>query len=328
MFSQMRIRQVLVTVAALTVAHPLHAHGDDRISNLVHATETKTSHADQFGHVEKVGVGPVDLILIPAGGWGWEVYDSFMRRNAESYTCYAVTLPGYGGTDPLEMPEDGNYRRLPWCHSIQRAIQALVEKQGLKKPLLVGQGLLGDYHAMQFALDHADAVAGVVVISGSPRLDFTKPRATDDERAEYVTTTLVPMYEYQTAMQWSAGLIPATMLSTDEKRAGNLFAELSSVPRPTMLRYFLEVCTTDLTERLNKSNMHLLAIEALPPALVAAPAAVRKMVLERNPWIALQERGAPIKVEFVSNSQRFIIDDLPQAFDAAVAQFVKKVHNR
>lgn len=324
----MRMCGMLVAAAVTTVVRASLACEDIRISNLVHADGTKTTNSDRFGHVEKVGTGPVDMILIPAGGWGWQTYDSFMRRNAAKYTMFAVTLPGYGGTDPFEMPNDVRYDKLAWCGSIQRAIQALIDDRGLKEPVIVGQGLLGDYHAMRFGLDHPRAVSGVVVIAGSPLLGFAKPRASAEARAEHVHSSLVPLYANQTASQWRAGLMPPTMLSTDQDRAKELFTELSRVPRPTMLRYFLEVCTTDLSEELKTAQAPMLAVEALPSGLVAAPAAVREMLLEQIAWFALQKDGAPISVEFVSNSQRFIMDDQPKAFDAAIERFVATVRAR
>ena len=163
------------------------------------------------------------------------------------------------------------------------------------------------------------------MIAGSPLLGFAKPRTTTEGRSEHVYNELVPMFAYQTASQWRAGLMPPTILSIDKDRAKKLYDELSAVPRPTMLRYFLEVCTTDLTEELKNLNTPIMAVEALPPALIAAPASIRKKVLDRNAWVELEKVGLSVSVEFITNSQRFIMDDQPKTFDATIEQFVASV---
>ena len=67
----MNLRGMLVAGVATTIVRASLACGaDGSISNLVHAEGTKTADSDRFGHVERIGTGPVDLILIPAGGWG------------------------------------------------------------------------------------------------------------------------------------------------------------------------------------------------------------------------------------------------------------------
>ncbi|HWQ33597.1 MAG TPA: hypothetical protein VNQ79_12150 [Blastocatellia bacterium] len=48
----------------------------------------------ELGHVEKRGRGPVPMILISDVRTDWTIWQSFMERNAERYTMYAVTLPG------------------------------------------------------------------------------------------------------------------------------------------------------------------------------------------------------------------------------------------
>src|SRR5688500_2392184 len=43
-------------------------------------------------HVEVRGKGPIQMVLIPGLLSDWTVFESFMERNGERYTMYAVTL--------------------------------------------------------------------------------------------------------------------------------------------------------------------------------------------------------------------------------------------
>ena len=72
---------------------------------------TNAAHAkplpapEGLAHVERVGTGPVDLVLIPGLACDWRVWEDFLQRNARRYTMYAVTLPGFGGA-PAEFDPD------------------------------------------------------------------------------------------------------------------------------------------------------------------------------------------------------------------------------
>ena len=61
--------------------------------------------APELAHVEVRGTGDTALVLIPGLVCGWEVWESFMDRNGDRYTMYAVTLPGMNGSEPLPLPE-------------------------------------------------------------------------------------------------------------------------------------------------------------------------------------------------------------------------------
>jgi hypothetical protein len=50
----------------------------------------KTTPLGQLGQVEKRGRGPVPVILIADVRTDWTIYQSFIDRNAERYTMYAV----------------------------------------------------------------------------------------------------------------------------------------------------------------------------------------------------------------------------------------------
>ena len=68
------------------------------------ATPALAAH-EGLAHVETRGEGDTHLLLVPGLLCDWTVWESFMERNAERYTMHAVTLPGFGGTEPPPEPE-------------------------------------------------------------------------------------------------------------------------------------------------------------------------------------------------------------------------------
>src|SRR5262245_47521140 len=67
------------------------------------AAAPSTGAVTPLGHVEVRGTGPVPVVLIPNLVMDWTIFESFMQRNSEKFTMYAVTLPGFAGSAPPPM---------------------------------------------------------------------------------------------------------------------------------------------------------------------------------------------------------------------------------
>ena len=80
---------------------------DSTLNNLVHAEGYSTSKPGTLGSVVEHGHGPIDMVLISGFGLGASTFQEFMRRNADRYRMFAVTLPGFEGTSAPPMPPPG-----------------------------------------------------------------------------------------------------------------------------------------------------------------------------------------------------------------------------
>src|SRR5882672_674259 len=65
-----------------------------QINNLILPKDTPVGRQGELGRVDKVGTGPVAMILIADVGFGSNIYRDFIKANKRRYTMYAVTLPG------------------------------------------------------------------------------------------------------------------------------------------------------------------------------------------------------------------------------------------
>ena len=97
--------------------------------------------APSFGHVEKSGSGKPVLILVPCLGCDWQSWDEFMERNKDDYTMYAVTWPGMGDTPMPDVPADA--AGLPFHDYLDQAMTALIKREGLDKPTIIGHSAAG-----------------------------------------------------------------------------------------------------------------------------------------------------------------------------------------
>lgn len=108
--------------------------------------------------VETLGATGPAVILIPglsSGPWVWR---DTAPRLAAKHRVYLLTLPGFDG----RAPQPG-----VTLDTLKSDLRALVEKEKLGKPVLVGHSLGGTL-SLAFAADHPELVSGVVAVDGLP----------------------------------------------------------------------------------------------------------------------------------------------------------------
>jgi pimeloyl-ACP methyl ester carboxylesterase len=252
------------TAASVPATAPLSASG----------WATTTTPPGRFGHVEKLGHGPLPLILIP-NQEDWSVYKSFMERHAAQFTMYAVTLPGYGNTPPPPRPERMDFSQLAWWCNAEQAILNLIAEHKLVKPLLVGT-MMGGYLAARVALHHPEQVRGAVLLNalvyaGEPQPLAERLRQAKQGLAAFPSSELLPWSRRppaeavrQAIEQNPQALTQIKNWAQDAEVAKQLVINATTNNHPLTARYLNELATTDLTDELKKLRVPLLVIPALP----------------------------------------------------------------
>jgi len=243
---------------------------DPSLDNLKHPPNTATSPLGELGRVDKVGTGPVPVILIPGAAFGGSIWKDFMERNREAYTMYAITPPGYEGTEPPPWPEKNDFSDRVWTDALCKAIVKLIDDKKLDRPVLVGHHMMGDHYALRIALDHPKKIRGVVVIAGTPSMALPaygqngpgKPikTASSEQRSQMVHGYFMPWYKTVTNKMWRAGTFQPRDFCRNTTRAAQLYDLQVSVPIPTQLAYFFEYEVADLEPDLGKLTVPLLAV--------------------------------------------------------------------
>lgn len=292
-----------------------------------------------LGAVEKRGRGPIPMILIADLRTDWSLYRNFMDRNAERYTMYAVTLPGYGGSPAPPRPETLDLKTTPWWDGAEKGVISLIEKNSLNKPVVIGMAA-SSYLATRLAVNHPDKIRAAVAIGGNVYSAFrslSNPDypATPEERPDVLMKqpdaigmivefmpALTPSRESAEARiktlppaqlnQFSAGI-----REIDRARALAIDDAVSSDPRA--YRYNVERFASDLTGALKNLRVPLLAIPAIhddnsPGQGGPAP----------SQWYEAKMKypAIPLTVAPFENTRTYVTEDAPQELDRAIESFL------
>ncbi|HTW54965.1 MAG TPA: alpha/beta hydrolase [Thermoplasmata archaeon] len=140
---------------------------------------------------EVAGAGP-PVLLVHSAIADRRLWDREFPRLAEGHRAIRFDLRGYGGSTPAAAP----FRYVD-------DVQALCRHLGVERPFLVGSSM-GGAHAIDYALEHPDAVAGLLLVapglSGgvNPPFDATETAAFEfDDRTSQ-----------EIAARWSQGDAP------------------------------------------------------------------------------------------------------------------------
>lgn len=355
----------IALVSAFAAAQETDPPAPVEINNFVHPAGTETAPLGQLGHVEKRGNGPVDVILIPGVGFGWSVWDSFMTRNTDRYTMYAITPAGMDGTKPPPIPQEiENFAAHKWNNGLLEGLVKLINAKKLDRPLVVGHHVVGDHQALRIGLEHPDLVRGIVVVSGlpahlaNPGSDPAKDilQTTEQMQIDAVINRWIPIHRTLTRESWLAGTYKPPVLCNDKDRGNALYEQGISSPFSTQIRYFLECVTTNPALRLPEIKVPLLVVHplvdpdeelrGLRQKLAAGASdpediehrvqavidqyyggmeAFREKVSKNPLWEALRPSVDKLTIEYVPETRIFIMDDQPEKLDELIEVFVKRL---
>lgn len=109
----------------------------------------------------RCGTGNDVVVLLHGSGCDHALlsWDGVLERLGKRTRVYAIDLPGYGESDPLEeIPEEGFY---PYYH---HCLEAIVDQLKLDRFVLVGLSM-GGAISIRYALAHPEQVCGLVPVS-------------------------------------------------------------------------------------------------------------------------------------------------------------------
>lgn len=274
-----------------------------------------------IAHVEQRGTGPVPVVLIPGINCDWTVYESFMERNKDRYTMYAVTLPGFGGTEPPPSTKDDKPSDGAWLDNAEAAIFEVMVDKKLENPLVIGHSL-GGYLAIRLLEHHPDLLRGAVTIDGHPAIPLSGPGMVIpiESRRQIVAERMVPQLNAMSDDQWKMMATQLSSMVKDKERGRALIKMSQAVPREISQRYLLELLSADAGEELKDLQKPLLFIIALAD-FEAEPGAA---VMAKDAFTHQYEGVPKSTVVFFEDTRHFVMDDAPAELDRAVRQFVEE----
>ena len=323
---------VLLLVPAVSRAQSGATQQDSTLNNLVHAADYRTAPPGTFGGVIRRGSGPIDVLLIPGWGFGAEVFDAFMEANASRYRMVAVTLPGFGGTAAPAMPPAGtSYAEGTWTRAAEEAVARVIEREGLKRPIVIGHFVLGTQIALRLALNFPNLVGGVVVIGGEPMRYYPSRRDSSgktpvgrEERTRGVDGYTAPRwFKTVTKQTFDVNNYAPAQYSRDTARANSLWSRSSSVPLPVMIRYLCEYMASDLSEEFAQISVPVrVLVPSFSPEIFSDPKQSYVKPLLVDSWDQVKGKNPLLTIRSIPGSRIFITDDKPEAVHDSIAELV------
>lgn len=275
-----------------------------------------------LAHVEVSGKGPVPMVLIPHWTMEWTTWQGFMQRNQDRYTMYAVTLPGFGGSDapPLPMgalPSDGL-----WLDNAAAAVVDLIKTRNIDKPVVVGHSLGGNV-ALRIALLAPESIRSVVSIDGMPAVPMSAPReppVSKEIRGRMVNERLRMQHEAVTDEGWLPLVRKRAMEWVRDPALGSRIADAAArVPKSVASNYLCEMMATDMSSDLAGMRVPALLIAPIPEV---SPAPGLTLEDIRQNWRNTLTSAMNCQLVFFEACKALVVFDAPDATDRAVAQFV------
>jgi pimeloyl-ACP methyl ester carboxylesterase len=255
--------------------------------------------------VEKQGQGPA-VILVPglsSGPWVWR---DTAPRLAKNHAVYLVTLPGFDG----RAPQPGAS-----LESVQADLLALIVREKLDRPVLVGHSL-GGALSLAFAATYPERLRGVVSVDGLPVFPGTEHAA--DRKA--LADGMRAQFSAQTREQFAAGQLMYL------RNVGTLNDTTAQELAPLAARSDIGA-TADFAAQLMALDLRpRLAAVTSPVVLVSpfnAPDFARIGIDEAGKsgyYRSLLPGIAKLDVVSISPARHFVMFDQPEKFAAALDQ--------
>ncbi len=309
----------------------LTVNGYAQINNLVHPEGYQSAEYGSLGKVEKFGKGPKHMIMISGWGFDGRVFENLKVDSIkENYTLHIVTLPGFGGTPAYPMPDQNEvYQDLFWTMGIIQGIKALIEKEGMEKPLLLSYFTYSNILALRLAMDDPDLLDRVIIISGMAKFTAMNPSYEPSSLAEriYYTEQVIAQTWWKNIDRkgWDNGNFSPATFSKDSIKADKYWKQMSDVPIPIMVRYLLEYYCTDLSLEYQKLQV---------PTLVVMPSFTREILVRpentflthifHQSWWGANPSNDNFHLMTITDSHAFVFDDQPEKLMDVIDKFAQQ----
>jgi len=306
---------------------------DPKLDNLVDPPGYRTAALGTLGDVKKVGTGSQAMILIPGLGFGGGVFDELMERWKDRYRMYAVTLPGFGGTAAPPCPaKDVSFGSQTWTNGALQAIEELIKREKIERPIIVGHWLTGTQLALRLAMKHPAETRAVVLLAGSARFVAPDPKDPNgglmypplEQRVAIQDRYMGPKwFSTVTRETWDDNnFIPADY-AINPVRGLRLWRQAASPLLHVWVRYLCEFNAQDVALELDKLTIPVLVVRPGVENNNADPGENYMYFYTHASWEGTRPSNPKIQFVTIPDSRACLWFDQPDRLDSLVNEFLK-----
>jgi len=258
--------------------------------------------------VEVRGQGP-DVILIPGLGSSRDVWAGQVEAIAATHRVHLVQVAGFAG-QPVGAPAGEVIA--PLVEELARYMEA----NGLERPAIIGHSM-GGFSGLMLARRHPESVGRVLIVDSLPFFSaMFGPHVTVanvEPQARMMRDQISALDDASFAAQQAGGV--GRLVKTEARRA-EVAAWSQASDRATFAQAMYEVMITDLRPELAQVRTPLTVLYAYDPAM--GPEAMIDG-LYRGSYAS----APSVNFVRVDGAYHFVMFDQPDAFQAAVADFLR-----
>ncbi|MFG0258102.1 MAG: alpha/beta fold hydrolase [Phycisphaerales bacterium JB043] len=266
--------------------------------------------------IEVRGTGPTTVLVIPAMSARWQVWEGFMDRNADRYTTWAVTPPGFAGAPVPDLPIDAPVGT-PWTDHAVQAVERVLQENDLKDVVLLGHSW-GSGIAIHIANRNPDRIRAIINTDGmvSTSIDWeSKPETWRSEADKEISQWRERFNDPEEWASFNGWRDPPDLT----RRSHMVYGMNMSTPKEVVLQCWREMWLWDLNPMLRSLQIPVLDIRALRSS-DSDPENTRAQYLERLDDIGVPDSHHAV---FLYDTRHAVEGQRPDVFDRLVAEFLE-----
>jgi pimeloyl-ACP methyl ester carboxylesterase len=255
----------------LTAAKPKHGLREIDLSrnNLEFPADYHTLPSKKGPLIKKLGQGKQAIILVPGMYSGADSFADFIAQNRSRYEIYLVTPPGINGTPARPLPRGApQLQELTWTRSLERDILNLIDREKLRKPVIIAERQPASVAAIELANAYPEKFGGVVLTATnflqpalSPKDPTRKTPATFAERIDIVEKGLAEKwFKYVTPDTWLSNDYMPEWYSSDLSEGQAAWASSEAAPLPVKIRYLCEFWLSNISQDFERLQIPTLVL--------------------------------------------------------------------
>jgi 3-oxoadipate enol-lactonase len=255
----------------------------------------------RFGYEAAGDVGKTPVVFLHGIGGAARAWRGQIAAFSDRYRTIAWDMPGYGGSAPLANVS---------IATLAGALQDFLQQIGAEKPILVGHSI-GGMIVQQWLIKYPRTAAAVVLAQTSPAFG----KAEGDWQKQFIEARLGPLDRSET-MKSLAPTLVKELVGDDPDADGMEVARdcMGSVPEASYRAMMLALLGFDRRKALGDIAIPTLVLSGSKDKNAPAPMMAKMATyIPSSTYVELEGAGHLVNLE------------RPQAFDAALDQFLKTI---